>query len=153
MHVCVSLSLIHTNYMHKQWPAHKQKALTPYKVKQKEKERENSNFLGSGREKASSCIWYNARVREGHNEEENQEYHIQKRANIKHSSVSTKSGPETRLERLLGYMSCEQLIFTVFDVSSFQEHKAFKSVGWPKPLASLPTFLPYKENLWIFNSE
>lgn len=153
MHVCLSLSHTPRNYVRKQWPSPNQKkSITPYKSSKK-KERENSNLGRNGREKASTCIQYNAHVRERHNKEENQEYHTQKRANIKRSSVSTESSPETRLERLPGYVSCEQQIFMVFDASSFQEHKVFKSTAWLKPLASLPTFLPYKDSLWIFNSE
>ena len=72
---------------------------------------------------------------------------MQKGVNIKYSSVSTESGPETRLERLLGYMSCEQQIFIVVHVSSFQEHKDDQN-HWPYCQLFFLT-----DNLGIFNTE
>lgn len=90
-----SLSLSHTQTTYTRSAQHiNQNPLILHKVKQKE--RKKSKFLESGREKPSSCICYNEYTRERRNKEETQEYHIQKRANIRQSSVGTESGPETR---------------------------------------------------------
>lgn len=91
-----SLSFSHTQTTYTSNAQHiNQNPLILHKVKQKE--RKKSNFLGSGREKSTSCIWYNVYMRERHNKEEAQEYHIQKRANIRQSLVRPESGPERRL--------------------------------------------------------
>lgn len=91
-----SLSFSHTQTTYTSNAQHiNQNPLILHKVKQKE--RKKSNFLGSGREKSTSCIWYNVYMRERHNKEETQEYHIQKGASIRQSLVRPESGPERRL--------------------------------------------------------